>query len=62
MSMKSEHERKAVMLDSAGCERIPNVGGLLKLVEQGEEAVLDGRVKSQEDVFTELEYRLALGS
>ena len=52
-------EPRAVLQDPASYQNMRNAIGLLKLIAQGEEAVRAGRVKSQEDVFEDLEKRLA---
>ena len=52
-------EPKAVLQDPASYESMRNAIGLLKLIAQGEQAVREGRVKSQEDVFSDLEECLA---
>ena len=52
-------EPKAVLQDPASYESMRNAIGLLKLIAQGEQAVREGRVKSQEDVFSDLEKCLA---
>ena len=52
-------EPRAVLQDPASYQNMRNAIGLLKLIGQGEEAVRAGRVKSQEDVFADLEKRLA---
>ena len=51
-------EPRAVLQDPASYQSMRNALGLLKLIAQGEDAVRAGRVKSQEDVFTQLEERL----
>ena len=51
-------EPKAVLQDPKSYENMRNAIGLLKLISQGEEAVREGRVKSQEKVFKDLEARL----
>ncbi len=51
-------EPKAVLQDASSYQSMRNAIGLLKLISQGEEAARAGRVKSQEDVFMELENRL----
>ncbi len=51
-------EPKAVLQDPSSYQSMRNAIGLLKLIAQGEEAVRAGRVKSQEDVFANLEKRL----
>ena len=52
-------EPRAVLQDPAGYQDMRNAIGLLKLIAQGEGAVRAGRMKSQEDVFADLEKRLA---
>jgi prevent-host-death family protein len=51
-------EPKAVIQDPKSYESMRNAIGLLKLIAQGEEAVRKKKVKSQEQVFKELEERL----
>ncbi|HUU00421.1 MAG TPA: type II toxin-antitoxin system Phd/YefM family antitoxin [Myxococcota bacterium] len=51
-------EPRAVLQDPSSYQSMRNAIGLLKLIAQGEEAVRAGRVKSQEDVFANLEKRL----
>ncbi len=52
-------EPKAVLQDPKSYQNMRNAIGLLKLIAQGEEAIRTGRSKSQEDVFADLEKRLA---
>jgi prevent-host-death family protein len=52
-------EPRAVLQDPASYQNMRNAIGLLKLIAQGEEAIRSGRYKSQEDVFANLEKRLA---
>lgn len=52
-------EPRAVLQDPTSYRNMRNAIGLLKLIAQGEEAVRGGRVTSQEDVFAQLEARLA---
>ena len=49
---------KAVLQDPVSYQNMRNAIGLLKLIAQGEESVRSGRVKSQKDVFADLEKRL----
>ena len=51
-------EPKAVVQDPKSYENMRNAIGLLKLIAQGEAAAREGRVKSQEMVFKDLEARL----
>ena len=51
-------EPRAVLQDPSSYQNMRNAIGLLKLIAQGEEAVRAGRVKSQENVFADLEKRL----
>lgn len=48
-------EPKAVLQDPRSYEDMRNTIGILKLVSQGEEDIKNGKVKSQEDVFKNLE-------
>lgn len=52
-------EPKAVLQDPTSYQNMRNAIGLLKLIAQGEEAIREGKHKSQEDVFADLEKRLA---
>lgn len=52
-------EPKAVLQDPDSYQNLKNAIGLLKLIAQGEEAIRLGRIKSQEDVFDDLDKYLA---
>jgi len=51
-------EPRAVLQDPESYENMRNAIGLLKLISQGENDVRDGNVKSQEEVFTDIEKSL----
>lgn len=51
-------EPRAVLQDPESYENMRNAIGLLKLISQGESDVRDGNIKSQEDVFNDLEKAL----
>jgi prevent-host-death family protein len=51
-------EPRAVLLDPKSYEDMRNAIGILKLISQGENDVHDGAVKSQEDVFNDIEKSL----
>jgi prevent-host-death family protein len=51
-------EPRAVLQDPESYENMRNAIGLLKLISQGEDDVRNGRVKSQEDVFSGIEASL----
>jgi prevent-host-death family protein len=51
-------EPRAVLQDPKSYEYMRNSIGILKLISQGETDVRDGAVKSQEDVFNDLEKSL----
>jgi prevent-host-death family protein len=51
-------EARAVLQDPESYENMRNAIGLLKLISQGENDVRDGNVKSQEDVFKDIENSL----
>ena len=51
-------EPKAVLQDPKSYENMRNAMGILELIGQGEEDIRNGRVKSQEDVFKDLEISL----
>ena len=51
-------EPRAVIQDPESYESMRNAIGILKLISQGESDVKNGRVKSQEDVFTGIEAEL----
>ena len=48
-------EPRAVLQDPKSYENMRNAIGLLKLISQGEGDIRNGRVKSQEDVFKDIE-------
>lgn len=51
-------EPRAVLQDPESYEKMRNAIGLLKLISQGESDVRNGNVKSQEDVFDDIEKSL----
>ena len=51
-------EPRAVLQDPKSYENMRNAIGLLKLISQGEGEIRKGRVKSQEDVFKDIEISL----
>jgi len=51
-------EPRAVLQDPKSYENMRNAIGLLKLISQGESDVRNGRVKTQEKVFKDLEKSL----
>ena len=51
-------EPKAVLQDPKSYENMRNAMGILKLIAQGEGDIRNGRVKSQEDVFKDIETSL----
>ena len=51
-------EPRAVLQDPKSYENMRNAIGILKLVSQGEGDIRNGRVKSQEDIFKEIEISL----
>ena len=51
-------EPKAILQDPKSYENMRNAIGLLKLISQGEEDLKEGRSKSQEDVFANIENKL----
>jgi len=48
-------EPKAVLQDPKSYDNMRNVIGILKLVSQGEEEIKNGKSKSQEEVFENIE-------
>jgi prevent-host-death family protein len=48
-------EPRAVLQDPESYENMRNAIGLLKLISLGEEDIKDGKLKSQEEVFTNIE-------
>jgi prevent-host-death family protein len=51
-------EPRAVLQDPKSYENMRNAIGILKLISQGESDIRNGRVKSQEDVFKDIEISL----
>jgi prevent-host-death family protein len=51
-------EPRAVLQDPESYENMRNAIGLLKLISQGEEDIRNGRAKSQEDMFKDIEISL----
>jgi prevent-host-death family protein len=51
-------EPRAVLQDPKSYENMRNAIGILKLVSQGESDIKDGKVRSQEDVFKDIERTL----
>jgi len=51
-------EVRAVLQDPQSYESMRTALGLLKLISQGEEDVREGKVKPQNEVFSEIEKRL----
>ena len=48
-------EPKAVLQDPESYENMRNAIGILKLISQGEKDIRDGKSKSQEEVFADIE-------
>jgi prevent-host-death family protein len=48
-------EPRAVLQDPISYQNMRNAIGILKLISQGEADIRDGKVKSQEDVFKDIE-------
>ena len=48
-------EPKAVLQDPESYESMRNAIGILKLISQGEKDIKDGKSKSQEEVFADIE-------
>lgn len=51
-------EPKAVLQDPESYEDMKNALGLLKLITQAEEQIKDNKVKTQDEVFSNLEKKL----
>mgnify|MGYP006270311365 FL=1 len=51
-------EPRAVLQDPKSYENMRNAIGILKLISQGEGDIRNGRVKSHEDVFKDIEISL----
>ena len=48
-------EPKAILQDPQSYENMRNAIGILKLISQGEKDIKDGKSKSQEEVFADIE-------
>ncbi len=46
---------RAILQDPKSYENMRNAIGILKLISQGEEQIRDGKVKSQQEVFENIE-------
>jgi len=51
-------EPRAVIQDPESYENMRNAIGLLKLISQGENDIRDGNIKTQEEVFKDIEISL----
>jgi prevent-host-death family protein len=51
-------DARAVLQDPISYENMRNAIGILKLISQGEADIRNGKVKSQEDVFNDIEIKL----
>lgn len=51
-------EPRAILQDPKSYENMRNAIGILKLLSEGEANIREGRIKSQEDVFDEIENAL----
>jgi prevent-host-death family protein len=51
-------DARAVLQDPISYENMRNAIGILKLISQGEADIRNGKVKSQEDVFNNIEIKL----
>ncbi len=51
-------EPKAVLQDPESYENMRNAIGLLKLLSMGEDDILEGKLKTQNEVFSNLEKRV----
>ena len=51
-------EPKAVLLDPESYENMRNAIGILKLLTQGEEDIQKGGIRSQQEVFSDIERNL----
>ena len=51
-------DARAVLQDPISYENMRNAIGILKLISQGEADIRKGNVKSQEDVFSDIEVKL----
>ena len=48
-------EPRAILQDPKSYENMRNAIGILKLISEGEADIREGRIKSQEDVFNDIE-------
>jgi prevent-host-death family protein len=51
-------DARAVLQDPISYENMRNAIGILKLISQGEADIRKGKVKSQDDVFNDIEVKL----
>ena len=51
-------EPRAILQDPESYENMRNAIGILKLISQGEEEIRDGKLKSQQEVFENIENML----
>jgi prevent-host-death family protein len=51
-------DARAVLQDPISYENMRNAIGILKLISQGEADIRNGKVKSQDDVFNDIENKL----
>jgi len=51
-------EPRAILQDPQSYERMRNAIGLLKLISQGEKGIKSGKVKTQSEVFDNIEKKL----
>lgn len=51
-------EPRAILQDPKSYENMRNAIGMLKLISEGEADIREGRVRSQEDVFNDIESSL----
>ena len=58
MNIIRNGEQRAVLPDPKNYEEMCNAPGLLKLLVQGEEDIRKGNIRSQEEVFSDLERQL----
>ncbi len=58
MIITQNGEPKAVLQDPVSYEHMRNAISLLKLISQGEDDIKQGKVRSQEDIFSDLEKRV----
>jgi len=51
-------DARAVLQDPISYENMRNAIGILKLISQGEADIRNGKIKSQDDVFNDIENKL----